>query len=140
MLQAGQAGAVPQQEGSLHGRFGLQPTHEQAVEGVVDLALKSVKQLEQSVGYTGDQLIRVVQAAAETRPQAAAEIYRRQAEKLIKGRTRERYRHACTCLTTMRDLYRQMSQEPAWTDFMAEFRERHRRLRALQNELNKAGL
>jgi len=33
-----------------------------------------------------------------------------------------------------------MSQEPAWTDFMAELRERHRRLRALQDELNKAGL
>ena len=33
-LQAGQAGAVQQQEGGLHGRFGLQPAHEQAV-GVV---------------------------------------------------------------------------------------------------------
>ena len=67
-------------------------------EGEIDLALKSVKQLEPNVGYTGDRLIRVVQAAAETRPQAAAEIYRGQAEELIKGRTRERYRHACTYL------------------------------------------
>ena len=110
-------------------------------EGEIDLALKSVRQYEQiSRYYAGDRLIRVAQAASETRPQAAAEIYRGQAEELIKARGRKRYRHACTYLTTMRDLYRQMSQEPAWTDFMAEFRERHRRLRALQDELNKAGL
>ena len=109
-------------------------------EGEIDLALKSVRQYEQVSPYAGDRLIRVAQAAAETRPQAAAEIYRGQAEELIKARGRNRYRHACTYLTTMRDLYRQMSQEPAWTDFMAEFREHHRRLPALQEELSKAGL
>ena len=109
-------------------------------EGEIDLALKSVRQLEQRSAYAGDRLIRVAQAAEETRPQASLEIYRRQAEKLVKDRGRKRYQEACTYLTTMRDLYRQMSREAAWTDFMAEFRERHRRLRALQDELGKAGL
>ena len=109
-------------------------------EGEIDLALKSVRQLESVSHYAGDRLIRVAQAASETRPQAAAEIYRKRAEKLIEARGRERYRDACTHLTTMRDLYRQMSQESAWSDFMAELRERHRRLRALQDELSKAGL
>ena len=99
-----------------------------------------MRQLEQRSAYAGDRLIRVAEAAAETRAQASLEIYRRQAEKLVKDRGRKRYQEACTYLTTMRDLYRQMSREAAWTDFMAEFRERHRRLRALQDELGKAGL
>ena len=107
-------------------------------EGEIDLALKSVRQ--PSRGFYYGQWMRVAEAAAETRPQAAAELYREQAEELVEARGRERYQQACTYLTTMRDLYRQMSREPAWTDFMAEFRERHHRLRALQDELNQAGL
>ena len=107
-------------------------------EGDIDLALKSVRQ--PSRGFYYGQWMRVAEAAAETRPQAAAELYREQAEKLVEARGRERYQQACTYLTTMRDLYRQMAREPAWIDFMAEFRERHHRLRALQDELNQAGL
>ena len=107
-------------------------------EGEIDLALKSVRQPSQ--GFYYGQWMRVAEAAAATRPQAAAELYREQAEKLVETRGRERYQQACTYLTTMRDLYRQMAREPAWTDFMAEFRERHHRLRALQDELNQAGL
>ena len=107
-------------------------------EGEIDLALKSVRQ--PSRGFYYGQWLRVAEAAAETHPQAAAELYREQAEKLVEARGRERYQQACTYLTTMRDLYRQMSRESAWTDFMAEFRERHGRLPALQDELNQAGL
>ena len=107
-------------------------------EGEIDLALKSVRQ--PSRGFYYGQWMRVAEAAAETRPQATVELYREQAEQLVEARGRERYQQACTYLTTMRDLYRQMSRESAWTDFMAEFRERHHRLRALQDELSKAGL
>ncbi len=110
-------------------------------EGVIDLALKSVRQYEQtSPYYAGNQLLRVAEAAEETRPQAAVEIYLERAEELIAGRGRERYQQACTYLTTVRDLYRQMSQERAWTSCIAELRERYQRLPALQDELNQAGL
>ena len=109
-------------------------------EGKIDLALKSVRQLERTSHYAGDRSIRVAQAAAETRPQAAVEIYQEQAEKWIEARGRKRYQEACIYLTKVRDLYRQMSQESTWIDFMAELRERHHRLRALQDELSKAGL
>lgn len=107
-------------------------------EGEIDLALKSVYQ--PSWGFYYGQWMRVAEAAAETRPQAAAELYRKQAEKLIEARGREKYQEACIYLARMRDLYRQMSQESTWTDFMVELRERHHRLSALQDELNKAGL
>ena len=60
--------------------------------------------------------------AAETRPQAAIEIYQEQAEKWIEARGRERYQEACIHLTKVQDLYRQMSQESTWTDFIAELR------------------
>ena len=109
-------------------------------EGAIDLALKSVRQYEQVFAFAGDRLMQVAQAAAETRPQASLEIHREQAERLVEARGRDNYQQACVHLTKVRDLYRRMSQEPAWTDFMAGFRERHRRLPALQEELGNAGL
>ncbi|MYA04462.1 MAG: hypothetical protein F4Y37_07600 [Caldilineaceae bacterium SB0664_bin_22] len=109
-------------------------------EGDIDLALKSVRQQRQVFSHGGDRLMRVARAAAETRPRASLEIYREQAERLVEARGRDNYQQACVYLTKVRDLYRRMSQGPAWTDFMAGFRERHRRLPALQDELGNAGL
>ena len=109
-------------------------------EGEIDLALKSVRQHEQMVPYAGDRLLQVAQAASETRPQAAVELYLEQAERSIAARGRNQYQQACTYLAKVRDLYRRMSQEPAWSDLMAGFRERHRRLPALLDELSNAGL
>ena len=110
-------------------------------EGAIDLALQTARKYDQTASYyAADRLLLVAQAAEETRPQAAIEIYLERAEELIADRGRERYQQACTYLTTVRDLYRQMSQERAWTGVMAELRERHERLPALQDELNQAGL
>ena len=109
-------------------------------EGAIGPALKAVRQYEQISPYARDRLLRVAQAAAETHPQASIDIYRDQAERLVEARGRDNYRQACNYLTKIQGLYRQMSQKPAWTDFMAGFRERHRGLPALQNELDKEGL
>ena len=109
-------------------------------EGDIDLALKSVRQQRQVFSHGDDRLMRVARAAAETHPRASLEIYREQAERLVEARGRDNYQQACVYLAKVRDLYRRMSQGPAWTDFMAGFRERHRRLPALQDELGNAGL
>ena len=109
-------------------------------EGEIDLALKSLKQRRPGFPYGVDQLIRVAQSASETHPHAAVDIYRQQVESLIEARGRDNYQRACTHLTKVRGLYRQLSQEPAWTDYIAELRERHRRLPALKEELGNAGL
>ena len=45
-----------------------------------------------------------------------------------------------TLLLKVRELYDQLSQESGWTDFIAQLRERNRRLPALLDELNIAGL
>ena len=121
------------------GEYGLL-TEVYLEEGEVDLALKSVNQRRPGLLYVADQLIRVAQAASETRPQAALDIYRQQAESLIEARGRDNYRQACAHLTRVRDLYRHLSLESEWTGFIAGLRERHRRLPALREELSEAGL
>ena len=109
-------------------------------EGEIDLALKSVQQRKSGFLYGADQLIRVAQSAAETHPHAAVDIYRQQVESLIEARGRDNYQRACTYLTKVRDIYRQLAEEPAWTDYIAQLRERHRRLPALKEELSNSGL
>ena len=109
-------------------------------EGEIDLALKSVKERKPGFPYGTDQLIRVAESASETHPHAALDIYRQQVERLIETRGRDNYHRACEHLTRVRNLYRQLSQEPAWADFIAQLRERHRRLPALKEELSNAGL
>ena len=109
-------------------------------EGEIELALRSVNQRRPGVLHGGDQLIRVAQAASETHPQAALDIYQQHAESLIEARGRDNYRQACAHLTRVRDLYRRLSRESVWTGFIAGLRERHRRLPALKEELSNAGL
>ena len=108
-------------------------------EGEIDLALRSAAQGPAGL-QGGNRLTRVAEAAAATRPQAALDIYRRQVEGLIAARGRENYQRACALLTRIRDLYRNLSEEPGWLAYVGELKERHRRLPALREELNNAGL
>ena len=55
-------------------------------------------------------MIRVAQSAAETHPHAAVDIYRQQVESLIEARGRDNYQRACTYLTKVRDIYRQLAK------------------------------
>ena len=124
---------------SAAGEYGLL-TDVHLEEGEIDLALRSVNQRRPGFLHVGDQLIRVAQAASETHPQAALDIYRQQAERLIEARGRDNYRQACAYLTRVRDLYQRLFQESAWTGFISELRERHNRLPALKDEMSNAGL
>ena len=109
-------------------------------EGEIELALESVKQASFLFAQRSDQLIRVAQAASATHPQDALEIYRQRVESLIEDRGRDNYQRACTLLLKVRGLYHQLSLESGWADFIAQLRERNRRLPALMEELNNAGL
>ena len=109
-------------------------------EGDIDLALRLVRQRQRRFPQQAEQLIRVAQAASETHPHAAVDIYLQQAEILIEGRGRENYRRVCDCLTRVRDIHRQLGEEPAWSDLITQLRERHRRLPALREELDSSGL
>lgn len=81
-------------------------------EGEIDLALHTVSK-GPVVLHGANRLTRVAEAAAATRPRSALDVYRRQAEGLIEARGRENYRQACAHLSRMRDLYRNLSEDPS---------------------------
>ena len=123
---------------SAAGEYGLL-TDIHVEEGETDLALRSAAQGPAGL-QGGNRLTRVAEAAAATRPQAALDIYRRQVEGLIAARGREIYQRACVHIARIRDLYRNLSEEPGWLAYVGELKERHRRLPALREDLNNAGL
>jgi len=114
-------------------------------EGEIDQALKLV---QPPAGQTSDHWglgasmmrMEVAQAAEETRPRAALNIYLQSAKQLIANRTRGSYATAATHLARVRKLYQQTGDEQAWRTLIAKLREEHKNLRALQDELNQAKL
>jgi uncharacterized Zn finger protein len=111
-------------------------------EGEVDDALASLKRLEAASRWAagGALAIQVAKAAEAQRPHASISIYLAEAERLIAEQGRGNYQMAAGYLTRVRELYKQINDSASWSKLMADLRERHRRLRALQDELNKAGL
>ena len=89
---------------------------------------------------SASELIRVAQAAEADYPRSALEIYRRQAERAIAARGRGNYQTAAAHLLRVRDLYHRLGQDATWEAYIAHLQQEHQRLRALQDELNKAGL
>ncbi|MBN1656956.1 MAG: hypothetical protein JXA93_01070 [Anaerolineae bacterium] len=85
-------------------------------------------------------LVRVAQAAEVEHPLAALKIYYDQAERAIAGRSRAAYAVAAERLARVRDLHRQLGEESLWQEYIARLRNEHRRLRALKEELDRAGL
>lgn len=116
--------------------------------GEPDMALSAFKQLREagSVGYGGwgyrgwDLRVKVAAAVEATRPDEAIALYREEAEKLIAAQGRENYAQAATHLQRVRDLYRRQGREQEWEELIVGLREQNRRLRALKEELAKAGL
>jgi len=121
-------------------------------EGEIDKALQLLKGIAKKDrnGYTyndgygyygyGDIAIEVARAAEETRPREAIELYRQYAERLIALRGRQNYQAACKYLATMRTLYDKLGEHEAWISYIAALREQNRALRALKEELARAGL
>jgi catechol 2,3-dioxygenase-like lactoylglutathione lyase family enzyme len=121
-------------------------------EGDIDHALQLLKGTvkKDRYGYTynasygyyvyGNIALEVAKAAEETRPRDAIELYRQYAERLIAMRERKNYQAACTYLVKMRALYEKLDEGEAWTSYINALREQNRNLRALKEELMKAGL
>jgi uncharacterized Zn finger protein len=95
-----------------------------------------------SYGYYGysNIALEVARAAEETRPLEAVELYRQYAERLIALRGRQNYQAACQYLAKVRALDEKLGETKAWTNYITALREQNRNLRALKEELAKAGL
>ncbi|HBY99399.1 MAG TPA: hypothetical protein DEP84_36590 [Chloroflexi bacterium] len=84
--------------------------------------------------------LRLAQAAAADHPRAALDMYRRFAERAIAARSRGNYQIAAGYLQQVRDLQRRLGETADWEAYIAHLRQEHRRLRALQEELERARL
>ncbi len=82
----------------------------------------------------------VARRSQAARPQKAIAVYVKYARLHISQRDRKRYQVAADFLSTVRDLYRQLGDEPAWQKLISEIRAEFPSLRALHDELRKAGL
>ncbi len=107
-------------------------------EGEVDRGLEIARRTD--IFLDPAQLERLARAAEADRPRDALAIYRRLAERAIALRGRENYRIAADYLRRVRDLHQRLGETAGWETYIAHLRQEHRRLRALQDELNKAGL
>jgi hypothetical protein len=88
----------------------------------------------------GGQRIRIAQAAEQEFPREAIGLYQRAAEELIGWQGRQNYATAAGYLARVGALYRRLGEESAWLELASALRREHRRLRALQEELTKAGV
>lgn len=84
--------------------------------------------------------ITVAEAAEDRRPYAAIDLYMDHVVSLIAQRGRGNYAQAAQYLLRVRELYRQLEGEAEWAILIKNLREENRRLPAMQDEFNKAGL
>ena len=123
------------------GQFALL-TEIHLLEEEIDAALSSVRRTSGlHTTWEGSPLsIRVAGAAEEHRPQEAVTLYVEAADRIIKARDRKNYTRAVAYLGRVRELYRSSGEEKTWQSFITGLREKNRRLSALKEELNRAGL
>lgn len=117
-------------------------------EGRVDLALELLEAGKQTKDIRNgpygsanfDVGLEVAQAAEETYPQRAIEIYQRYVDMRIEWRGRENYRIASQYLLSIRRLYQKMGKGSEWKGYIADLRQRNAKLPALRDEIAKAKL
>jgi hypothetical protein len=117
-------------------------------DGDIDRAIEQLQATQPEPAWRGYGYVpfgssielQVAEAASVTRPTAARDIYRQRAERLIDARGRENYQLACELLAKVRDLSIDLGEEEWWARYVAELREKNRALRALKEELSRAGL
>lgn len=88
----------------------------------------------------GDYREEVARIAEKERPLQAIALYRGLAADAITQRQRQAYAHAAAFLRRAKALSERVGCGKEWQGYLAVLRKEHLRLRALQDELNRAGL
>ncbi len=110
-------------------------------EGQVEQALEARQYVSKDMGWHPLFLdVKLAEAAEKEFPQEAIRIYMQMAEALIAARGRDNYAVAAGYLKRVRDIYRRLGQEEAWQALITRIRTENKTLRALKDELQKAGL
>jgi uncharacterized Zn finger protein len=111
------------------------------LEGEIDRALETLERYSRQHRWGRNTVaLRVARAAEESRPRDAIRLYLEEVERLIAGRGRGNYAEAANYLLQVRAAYGQMGEEEAWQALIASLREKNRRLPAMQDEFDEAGL
>ena len=111
------------------------------LEGDIDLALEMLKLHQNSYRWGGSTLaLEVARVAEKSRPYESIRLYIEEVEHLIARRGRGNYSAAVDYLLTIRRIYKQIDDEKSWITFITDLREKNRRLPAMQDEFDKAGL
>jgi hypothetical protein len=107
-------------------------------EGDVDRAIELVRSARP--GFFGPLKLEVAAAAEAKRPDAALDIYKEQAERLVEQQGRSNYQSACTLLERIRAVYRKQKDGPGWDRYREDLLKRFHRLSALKDEMKRAKL
>jgi len=107
-------------------------------EREIDRAIEAVRKLE--AYYVQSYLLRVAQAAEGPRPRQAIALYQDLADRQIARTNRGAYQVAAGYVSRAKGLYQRLGEEREWWAYIADLRAQYPRHRALQDELNKAGL
>lgn len=91
-------------------------------------------------GWSSSLRLKVAQASEKHRPDKAIPVYLETVEQLIQGRGRDNYANAAQYLGRVHDLLQGMKRGSEWNKILADLRDRHRNLPALQDELRRAKL
>lgn len=83
---------------------------------------------------------KVAQAAEAEHPPEAIRIYQELVTSAISGRNRNTYKQAAQYMKNIRDICRSLDADEEWQAYISGLREEHKRLRALQDEMDKAGV
>jgi predicted AAA+ superfamily ATPase len=106
-------------------------------EGEHDEAIALVKSAK---FYHGQPLERVAKAVESTHPQDAIALYKALAQWQIGHGNRKAYQTAAAYLQEARRISFHIDQGERWGEYIRDLRQAYPRHRALQDELNKAGL
>lgn len=112
------------------------------MEKAWDQAWKTLAKVQQSkdAAWYRTLAYEVAQKTRQASPERAIPIYMEAARDLINRRNRGSYAQAAELLVEVREMYRRMGDLPGWEELIAGLRAHLKSLRALQDELNKAGL
>ncbi len=111
-------------------------------EGDAAAALAAVAKVQGPFAFSGREPLhlRVARAAETTHPREALTLYRSAIDQLIRAQGRDNYRVAAAYLARVRAIHHKLQESNVWDALIAQIREEHRRLRALREELDRAGL
>lgn len=90
--------------------------------------------------FPGDMEKKALRIVEKQGPEYLLPIYHQAVERVVAQKNREAYRLAVRWLKKLRGYYKKMKRMAEWDLFITSFQVKYARLRALQDELHKAGI